>query len=324
MTSLIARVHNESKSQAMKELAQLVRTSEMSFATSSTNRARLREGPFVGVAMYTNLATKRDAFFASRRRRSRRQHDTPVCLLSRRTATRCRLDDDADNFEKADGPGWRRDRLRVSARPTYLNSVHNLSVTRAPTTRRACLRCRWVGGTCASSSDASALYIHDGANVVQWKGSSLPSLHNTLLLLTSASSEKCLGWIKSGDSFFHLLSLSLSLSLLGFLPLPFLPAPPTRAWTGRDWSGTFRDPDIRPPQHRGAGGGGGANGGTIRVKRRHSAEARSVRDVRDCWYSLLKTHALLLVNFNLSNGFLIYVRDKEYILSPLWCANKQM
>jgi hypothetical protein len=59
-------------------------------------------------------------------------------------------------------------------------------------------------------------------------------------------------------------------------------------------------------------------------KRRHSAEARSVRDVRDCWYSLLKTHALLLVNFNLSNGFLIYVRDKEYILSPLWCANKQM
>lgn len=46
------------------------------------------------------------------------------------------------------------------------------------------LGCRWVG-TCASSSDASPLYIHDRSNVVQWKGSSLPSSQCT-------SSDQCI------------------------------------------------------------------------------------------------------------------------------------
>ena len=55
---------------------------------------------------------------------------------------------------------------------TYLDSEHNLSVTQTPAMKR--LGCRWVD-TCASSSDASPLYIHDRSNVVQWKGSSLPS-----------------------------------------------------------------------------------------------------------------------------------------------------
>lgn len=46
------------------------------------------------------------------------------------------------------------------------------------------LGCRWVD-TCASSSDASPLYIHDRSNVVQWKGSSLPSSQCT-------SSDQCI------------------------------------------------------------------------------------------------------------------------------------
>lgn len=83
--------------------------------------------------------------------------------------------------------------------PTLTVYIISLSHGHRDDEEELCLRCRWVGGdTCASSSDASALYIRDGANVVQWKGSSLPSLYNTLL--TSASSEKCLGWIRSGDS----------------------------------------------------------------------------------------------------------------------------
>lgn len=65
---------------------------------------------------------------------------------------------------------------------TYLDSEHNLSVTRTPAMKR--LGCRWVG-TCASSSDASPLYIHDRSNVVQWKGSSLPSSQCT-------SSDQCI------------------------------------------------------------------------------------------------------------------------------------
>lgn len=55
------------------------------------------------------------------------------------------------------------------------------------------LGCRWVG-TCASSSDASPLYIHDRRNVVQWKGSSLPSSQCT-------SSDQCIfGKMRSDES----------------------------------------------------------------------------------------------------------------------------
>lgn len=65
---------------------------------------------------------------------------------------------------------------------TYLDSEHNLSVTQTPSMKR--LGCWWVG-TCASSSDASPLYIHDRSNVLQWKGSSLPSSQCT-------SSDQCI------------------------------------------------------------------------------------------------------------------------------------
>lgn len=47
----------------------------------------------------------------------------------------------------------------------YIISLSHTGVRRSE--ESSCLRCRWVGGTCASSSDASALYIHDDANVVQ-------------------------------------------------------------------------------------------------------------------------------------------------------------
>lgn len=48
--------------------------------------------------------------------------------------------------------------------PTLIVNIISLSVTRTPAMKR--LGCRWVG-TCASSSDASPLYIHDRSNVVQ-------------------------------------------------------------------------------------------------------------------------------------------------------------
>lgn len=47
----------------------------------------------------------------------------------------------------------------------YIISLSHTGVRRSE--ESSCLRCRWVDGTCASSSDASALYIHDSANVVQ-------------------------------------------------------------------------------------------------------------------------------------------------------------
>lgn len=115
--------------------------------------------------------------------------------------------------------------------PTLIVYIISLSHGHRDDEEELCLRCRWVdGGTCASSSDASALYIRDGANVVQWKGSSLPSLHNALLL-TSASSEKCLGWIRSGDSvrFFSLFLFIRSSSLAPRAP-PSATSTACRTW----------------------------------------------------------------------------------------------
>lgn len=52
---------------------------------------------------------------------------------------------------------------------TYLNSIHNISLSHVDADDQKSLLEMQMGWwyLCASSSDASALYIHDGANVVQ-------------------------------------------------------------------------------------------------------------------------------------------------------------